>query len=72
MFYYIDDDSNVIKNGTLDEVHFTVESKFAPIDVQALQQLGYANFDNEFRDGIFIPDATIKVKRLSQDAKIPI
>ena len=44
-----------------DEAHFTVQSSNAPLAAQALQRLGYANFDNEFKDGSFIPDATIKI-----------
>ena len=72
--YYIDDDTHTIKNGThalFDEAYFTVESKPAPLAAQALQRLGYANFDNEFRDGVFIPDATLKIKQLSPKAKTP-
>ena len=49
--YYINNMTNIVKLGTyafFDEVHITVESKHAPIAAQALQHLGYANFDNEF------------------------
>ena len=39
--YYIDDDTNNVKNGThalFDDAHFIIESKFAPIAAQALQR----------------------------------
>ena len=40
----------------------TVESKSASLAAQALQRLDYANFDNDFQEGVFIPDATLKIK----------
>ena len=54
-----------------DEAHFTVKHADAPLAAQALQQLGYANFDNKYKDGHFIPDKTIKIKRLSKRATTP-
>ena len=45
-----------------DEAHFTVNSDHAPLSAQALQRLGYSNFDNEYKDGLFIPDVTLRVK----------
>ena len=45
-----------------DEAHITADSNNAPLAAQALQQLRYANFDNEYKDGKFTPDATIKIK----------
>ena len=69
--YYIDDLTNNVKMGThalFDEAHFTVNSNHAPLAAQALQRLGYSNFDNEYKDGVFLPDATLQVKRLSHKA----
>ena len=72
--YYIDDETNTVKNDThalFDESHFTVDSKNAPIAAQTLQRLGYANFDREFKDGVFIPDITLQIKKLSHNATTP-
>jgi len=72
--YYIDESSNNVKMAThalFDEAHFTVKHADAPLAAQVLQRLGYANFDNEYKNGHFIPDETIKIKRLSKRATTP-
>ena len=60
--YFIDDKTHNIKMGThvlFNETHFTVDLKRAPIAAQSLHRLGYANFDNEYKDVVFIPDAIL-------------
>ena len=61
-FYYINDTAHNVKIGTpalFDEAHFTVDSKRAPLASEALQHLGYSNFGNKYKDGVFIPDAIL-------------
>ena len=72
--YYIDDTTNNVKmdiHALFDGAHFTVQSTTASLAAQALQRLGYANFDNEYKDGKFVPDHTLKIKRLINRATIP-
>ena len=48
-----------------DEAHFIVPAS------QALQRLGYTNFDSEYKDGKFIPDNTLRVKLHTSSAVVP-
>ena len=60
--YFIDNKTHNVKIDThalFDEAHFTVDSKRAQIEAQALQLLGYSNFDNKYKDGFFVPDASL-------------
>ena len=72
--YYIDKASNNIKiviHGLFDEAYFTIDSNNAPLATQDVQRLGYANFDNEYKDSKFIPDATLKIKLISKRVTAP-
>ena len=54
-----------------DKPHFTINFKLAPLAAQALQRIGYSSFDNKYKDRVFIPDATLRIKRLSNKATTP-
>ena len=65
---YIDESNSTVKMGThalFDEAHFTVPAS------QALQRLGYTNFDSEYKDGKFIPDNALRVKLHTSTAVVP-
>lgn len=71
--YYDDNESANVKMGThtlFDEAHFTVDRTHAPLAAQFLQHLGYIILDNEFEGGKFMPDSTLKIKLLSDSAKL--
>ena len=60
--YFIDNKTHNVKMGTnalFNEVHFTVDSKRVPIVAQVLQRMGYSHFDNKYKHGVFISDATL-------------
>ena len=72
--YYKDKESSNAKMGThviFDEAHFAVPASKILIAAQILQQLGYANFNNEYKDGKFISGGTLKVKLLSKTVIAP-
>ena len=54
-----------------DEAHFTVPASQAPLAAQALQRLGYTTFDNEYKNGQFIPGKALRVKLHTSTAIAP-
>ena len=53
------------------EAHFTLPALQAPLAAQALQRLGYTNFDSEYKDVHFIPDNALWVKLHASTAIVP-
>ena len=72
--YYIDDATNQGKMGThilFDEAHFTIPASQTPFTAQALQLLGYSNFNNAFQLGKFLSSAKLRIALVNSDVISP-